>query len=91
MQAGIKGLKKATPQNAEERREVFLLKKHVIDILAESVTINRERELTVKLRLNLLKILEDDSGSGAVHLRQFGTYTRKRSSRAYRHPGAGSG
>ena len=75
LQAGIDELKNAAPLTEEEQHEIFQLKKQVVNTLVDRVTVNRDRELTVTLRLNLLKILEGGSNSGAVHLGQFGTYT----------------
>ena len=76
LQAGIDGLKNAAPLSEEEQHEIFQLKKQVVNTLVDRVTINRDRELSVTLRLNLLKILEGGSNSGAVHLGEFGIYTR---------------
>ncbi len=76
LQAGIDELKNVAPQTKEEQHEIFLLKKQVVNTLVERVTIDLGRELTVTLRLNLIKILEGGSSAGAVHLRQFGIYTR---------------
>lgn len=87
LQAGIEGLKNAAPLLEEEQHEIFQLKKQVVNTLVDRVTINRDRELTVTLRLNLLKILEGGSNSGAVHLGEFGIYTHTQSSPAHpRHP-----
>ncbi|MCZ2289600.1 MAG: recombinase family protein [Anaerolineales bacterium] len=85
LQAGIDGLKNAAPLSEEEQHEVFQIKKQVVNTLVDRVTINRDRELTVTLRLNLLKILEGGSNSGAVHLGEFGIYTRIQSSPSHPH------
>jgi len=76
LQAGIDGLKNVAPQTKEEQHEIFLLKKQVVNTLVERVIIDLDRQLTVTLRLNLLKILDGSFTSGAAHLRQFGIYTR---------------
>lgn len=60
LRAGVQELKNATPQDDEEQRQVFLLRKQMIDTLVERVTINKNRELKVEIRLNLLAILDKD-------------------------------
>jgi hypothetical protein len=71
LQAGIDGLKNAAALTQEKQREIFQLKKQVLNTSVDRVTINRDRELTVMLRLNLLKILAGGSNSGAVHPGRF--------------------
>jgi hypothetical protein len=84
LQAGIQGLKNVTPQTDEERREIFRLKKRIVKPLVERVNIDENRELTVRIRLNLLDVTEAGPDSGAVHLGEFGIYTRTQSHRARR-------
>lgn len=67
LQAGIQELKNAAPQDDEERRQVFLLKKQIIDTLVERVTISKDRELKVEIRLNLLEILDKDVALAMPH------------------------
>ena len=78
LQAGIQGLKNDAPQTDEERLEIFRLKKRIVNTLVERVDIDENRELTVRIRLNLLDITDGGPESPAVHFGQFGTYTRKR-------------
>jgi len=90
IQAGIEALNDAAPQNKEEQQEVFRLKKEIVDTLVEKVTIDQDRTLHVHIRLNLLRILEEDANKGgpnapAVSIQSGGTYTRKPASRARRH------
>ena len=61
IQVGIEALNEAAPQNEEEQQEVFRLKKEIVDTLVEKVTIDQDRTLHVHIRLNLLRILEDDA------------------------------
>ena len=79
LRAGIEELKNAVPQDEEERHNLFLLKKRIVDNLVERVTIDKNREVKVEIRLNLLQILdEEDSESNdpsAVYSRQGGIYT----------------
>jgi hypothetical protein len=88
LQAGIEELREAAPQNEEERHKLFLLKKQIVDTLIEQVTININRELNVVIRLDLLKILDQDTGlenlSPAAYSRRGETYIHKRSNRARR-------
>ena len=82
LQVGVVELKEAAPQTEEERHRVFLLKKKVVDTLVEEVTINRNRELNVVIRLDLQKILDQDAGlenlSPAAYSRRGEIYTHKR-------------
>ena len=73
---GIEELNNAAPQTEEERQEIFRLKKRVVDTLVKRITIDRNRELSVKIRLNLLDIIEEEPQSSAVHLGKDGIYTR---------------
>ena len=80
LQSGVVELKEAAPQTDEERHRVFLLRKQVVDTLVEEVKINRNRELNVVIRLDLLKILDQDAGlenlSPAAYSRRGETCTR---------------
>ena len=58
-----------------------MLKKKIVDTLVEKVTIDKDRTLHVHIRLNLLRILEDDANSDgpnspAVPTEKVGIYTR---------------
>jgi hypothetical protein len=64
LKAGVDELKTVTPQMPEEQHAVFLLKKRVVDTLVERVEIDKERNLHVQIRLNLLDILRKDARSG---------------------------
>ena len=61
LKAGVDELKTVTPQLPEEQHAVFLLKKRVVDTLVERVEIDRERNLHVQIRVNLLDILGKDA------------------------------
>lgn len=63
LRTGIDELRNAAPQNEEERHDVFLLKKQMVDTLLERATINKDREIKVEIRVNLLAILEQGAGS----------------------------
>ena len=63
LRTGVEELKNAAPQDDEERHNLFLLKKQMVNTLVERVTINKNREIKVEIRLNLLGILEEESGS----------------------------
>jgi DNA invertase Pin-like site-specific DNA recombinase len=91
LRAGIEALKNAAPQDEEERHNLFLLKKQIVDTLVERITITKDRVLKVEIRLNLLGILEEESGSddpSAAYSKRGGTCTRTPTSRARRRPGA---
>ena len=95
LQVGVVELKEAAPQTEEERHRVFLLKKKVVDTLVEEVTINRNRELNVVIRLDLQKILDQDAGlenlSPAAYSRRGEIYIHKRSAHAHHHHFASCG
>ncbi len=83
LRAGIDELRNAAPQTAEERHRIFLLKRQVIETLLESATIDKNREVHVTVRLQLLKIVGNDPDDGggfiaAVQTQTAGTYTRIR-------------
>jgi hypothetical protein len=67
---------------------LFLLKKQVVDTLAQRVTISKDRKINVEIRLDLLKILDQDAGlenlSSAAYSRQGEIYTRTQSPRVHR-------
>jgi hypothetical protein len=87
LKAGVDELKIVTPQIPEEQHAIFLLKKRVVDTLVERVEIDRERNLQVQIRLNLLDILRKDARNGTtagVQNSEGEIYTRIRSSRAHR-------
>ena len=86
LQAGTEELNTVAPQTEEERQEIFRLKKRGVDTLVKRITIDRARELSVEIRLNLLDIIEEEPQSSAIHLGKAGIYTSKRSSPArHRH------
>lgn len=61
LRAGVDELKTVTPQTPEEQHEFFLLKKRVVDTLVERIEIDKERNLHVQIRLNLLDIHRKDA------------------------------
>lgn len=50
LQVGVEELRNAAPQNDEERHNVFLLKKQIVDTLVHKATINKNREIIVLVR-----------------------------------------
>lgn len=95
LQVGMDELKNVAPQDDEERHNLFLLKKRVVNTLVERVTINKDREIMVEIRLNLFAILDQDARSedfaAAAYSKQGGICTRKRSCRARRRHHASCG
>ena len=88
LRIGVEGLKNVAPQNDEERHQVFLLKKQIVDTLIHKATIDRNRKIMVDSRLNLLAIFDQDAKSTMLDLAYIGkgeTYPRIRSARAHRH------
>ncbi|HMB23745.1 MAG TPA: hypothetical protein VKP08_12965, partial [Anaerolineales bacterium] len=91
LKAGVDELKTVTPQIPEEQHAVFILQKRVVDTLVERVEIDRERNLHVQIRLNLLDILRKDARNGTtagVQNSEVETCTRIQSSRVHRHRSA---
>ena len=79
LQVGVEELKNAAPQNDEERHNVFLLKRQIVDTLVHKATIDRNREIMVDIRLNLLAILDQDAKStmlGLAYIGKVGTCIR---------------
>ena len=87
LQVGVEELKNAAPQNNEERHNVFLLKKQIVDTLVHKATIDINRKIMVDIRLNLLAILDQDAKSTMLDLAYIGkgeTYSHKRLSLVHR-------
>jgi len=94
LRAGIDALKNAAPQDEEEQHNLFLLKRQVVNTLVDRVTINKNRELTVEIRLDLLEILEAEAGSNnpnAAYFQSGEICSRRSASPAHHRPGAGGG
>jgi hypothetical protein len=60
LKAGLESLN-ATPKTEVERREIFGLKKQIVNTLVRRVTIDHKRDLNVEIRINLLKLLTDET------------------------------
>ncbi len=63
LHAAMEELKNAIPETPEERHQIFLLKKRIVDMLLAEATIDENREIHVKVRMDLLKITGHDLGS----------------------------
>jgi hypothetical protein len=63
LQTGLESLN-ASPQNDEERQEIFALKKQIVNTLVRRVTIDRYRELHVEISFNLLNLINNDTPQG---------------------------
>ena len=59
LQAGLDSLN-VIPQNDEERLEIFEFKKQTVNTLVKRVTIDRDRQLHVEIRINLLTLFHDN-------------------------------
>jgi len=59
LQAGLDSLN-FTPKNDEERVEIFEFKKQAVNTLVKRVTIDRNRELKVDIRINLQNLYQDN-------------------------------
>lgn len=85
LQLGLESLN-AAPQNDEERQEIFTLKREIVLVLVERVTIDRNRGLPVHFKLDILRILREqankhgggnDGGIISSQIEMAGTYTRR--------------
>jgi len=80
LQAGVAELKDASPQNEEERHNLFLLKKQIVDTLVEWVIISKSSKIKVEIHRDLFAILDQDAGlenlSPATYFKRGGIYTR---------------
>lgn len=63
IQEGLRALN-TTPASRQEEIEINHLKRRAIETLVEKVTVDRERRLTVTIRVNLLQILDPSLGNG---------------------------
>jgi site-specific DNA recombinase len=79
----------AAPQDDEERREQFAEKKRIIRLLVDHVQVDRNRDLKVVYRVNVLELLRQQPA--VDQLAQVGTYTRTPATLFHPHPGAGGG
>jgi hypothetical protein len=53
----IKG-KKTAPLSEEERRSIFVDKRRIIENLVERVELGKDRQLKVKIQLNILETIK---------------------------------
>lgn len=66
IQAGLQALN-APPNSRDEEQEINRLKRQAIEMLVERVTVDRNKQLVVTIRVNLLQILEKSSPQGGSH------------------------
>lgn len=72
VQVEVEELKNAAPKNNEERHNVFLLKKQIVDTLVHKATVDINRQIMVDICLNLLAILHQDATSTMLDLAYIG-------------------
>jgi len=72
------------PKSREDRREIFSLKRQVVNAMVRRVTIDRNRELLVEINLNLHKLLDNDispeterSNNTRSHIKPAGVLPRR--------------
>jgi hypothetical protein len=83
LKAGLEWLKTA-PLNEEERVQKFNLKQRLVRVLVEKIVIGKDRQITITLALDLLRIIAAQAQT--VNIQPAGTYSRKRSSPCALHP-----
>jgi len=88
MRLGLESLNDA-PRDDEERREQFNLKRQIVLALVDKVKIDKNRQMKVIFRVDVKSLLNRQLERDQVQ--PAGIYTRKRSCRARRRPGAGGG
>jgi site-specific DNA recombinase len=62
LQVGLQALQHM-PDEPDEQRKVIELKRHIVETLVEKVSVDRNHQFTVTIRLHLLGILENMSGN----------------------------
>jgi DNA invertase Pin-like site-specific DNA recombinase len=62
LQAGMEALRGTAPQTPEERHQLFGLKKRMVDLFLTEATIDENREIQIKVRLDLLKVAGNEAG-----------------------------
>jgi hypothetical protein len=62
LQAGMEALKGTLPQTSEERHQLFGLKKRIVDVFWMEATIDENREIQIKVRVDLLKVAGNEAG-----------------------------
>jgi len=72
LRIGVEELKNVVPQNDEERHQVFLLKKQIVDTLVYKATIESNRKIMVDSRLTFLPSLSRIAKSAMLDLAYIG-------------------
>ena len=89
MQEGLQALSNPS-ETVDDEREIFHLKRRVIETLVEKVTVDRNRQFTVTIRVNLLQILENISGQGGAQGSD-GHWPNSSSGNSFKLPGGKAG
>jgi DNA invertase Pin-like site-specific DNA recombinase len=63
LQAGMEALKGTQPQTPEERHKLFVWKKRIVDLLLTEANIDENREIQIKVRVDLLKVAGHEAGA----------------------------
>lgn len=63
LQAGLEDVLNANPQNDEERHALFLMKKRFVDVLLEEVLIDGDRQIHVKFRADILRLVKGNKAA----------------------------
>lgn len=61
------------PLDEEERVKKFQMKQKLVRVLVEKIVINKDRQISITIAMNLLKIIA--AQARAVHIQSVGTYT----------------
>ena len=59
----MEALKGTLPQTPEERHQLFGLKKRIVDLLLAEAIIDENREIHIKVRVDLLKVAGNETGA----------------------------
>ncbi len=84
LQVGLESLH-AAPKTDEERREIFKIKRQVVQTLVERVEILNDRDLKIVFRLNILSLLDQmteisENKQGETYSRRLTSLVRRRRS-----------
>jgi len=63
------------PLSEEERVEKFQMKQRLVRVLVEKIVIDKDRQISITIAMDLLKIIA--AQSRAVHIQSAGTYTHR--------------
>jgi site-specific DNA recombinase len=77
LRAGIASLNKA-PENEQEEDEIYQFKRKIIKTLVNRITIDKQRNLKIEIRVDILDLLKNAASPDFSEIQKAGTYIRIR-------------